>query len=141
MKKLKAVMLVGGLLAGSMALAQDFTLSSETVPDGSRLTNEQVYKGFGCEGNNVSPDLTWTAGPEGTKSYAVTVYDPDAPTGSGWWHWIVFDIPADVTELKTGAGSAGGEMLPAGARHGRSDFGSHDFPRLPDVVQVVLVAS
>lgn len=127
MKMLKGVLLVGGLLAGSMALAQDFTLSSEAVPAGSRLTNEQVYKGFGCEGGNVSPDLAWSAGPEGTKSYAVTVYDPDAPSGSGWWHWLVFDIPADVTELKVGAGSADGESLPAGARQGRSDFGTHDF--------------
>ena len=127
MKIGKLVVIVGALLAGSVALAQDFTLSSEAVPADSRLTDEHVYAGFGCTGKNVSPDLKWSPGPEGTQSYAVTVYDPDAPTGSGWWHWLVFDIPADVTELKAGAGNAGGDSLPEGARHGRSDFGSRDF--------------
>lgn len=118
---------LSALLFAVSAMAQDFTLSSETVPAGSKLTEAQVYSGFGCTGKNISPDLTWTPGPEGTKSYAVMVYDPDAPTGSGWWHWVVYNIPADVTELKTGAGRAGGDGLPEGAVHGRTDFGTHDF--------------
>jgi len=118
---------VGTLLSGAGALAQDFTLSSEAVADGSTLTEAQVYNGFGCSGKNVSPDLKWTPGPDGTKSYAVTVYDPDAPTGSGWWHWIVYNIPAAVTTLAAGAGNTGGDSLPGGAAHGRSDFGSFGF--------------
>jgi Raf kinase inhibitor-like YbhB/YbcL family protein len=118
--------MAGALLSGQVALAGDFTLSSNAVPADSRLSAAQVYNGFGCTGENVSPDLAWTAGPEGTKSYAVTVYDPDAPTGSGWWHWIVYNIPADATGLAAGAGSAGG-ALPEGAVHGRSDFGTFAF--------------
>jgi len=120
-------MLVAALLSGSGALAQDFMLSSRAVAPGSTLTRAQVYDGFGCTGRNVSPDLEWTPGPEGTKSYAVTVFDPDAPTGSGWWHWIVYNIPADVTALPAGAGGTGGDGLPAGAVQGRSDFGTLGF--------------
>ena len=114
------------LLAGP-ALAQEFSLQSEMVPSGSRLTEAQVYQGFGCEGGNVSPDLKWSHPPEGTKSYAVTVYDPDAPTGSGWWHWLVYNIPADITQLEPAAGSVGGAILPEGAVQGRSDFGTYAF--------------
>ncbi len=69
----------------------------------------------------------WTAGPKGTKSYAVTLYDPDAPTGSGWWHWVVYNIPADVTELAAGAGVVSGKLLPPNVLQGRTDFGSHAF--------------
>ncbi|NQX88993.1 MAG: YbhB/YbcL family Raf kinase inhibitor-like protein [Halioglobus sp.] len=107
--------------------ADEFTLSSEAVPADSRLTDEYLFNGFGCSGDNVSPDLQWTPGPAGTQSYAVTVYDPDAPTGSGWWHWIVYDIPVDVTALSMGAGAVGGTSLPQGASHGPSDFGIHGF--------------
>jgi len=118
---------LGLSLSAGSALADDFTLSSDTISDGSTLENTQVFKGFGCEGENISPDLSWTEGPEGTKSYAVNVYDPDAPTGSGWWHWIVYNIPADVTSLPTNAGVSGGANLPEGAVHGRSDFGTYGF--------------
>jgi Raf kinase inhibitor-like YbhB/YbcL family protein len=127
MKTGKVLFIVSALLSSSLVLAQDFKLSSEAVGQGSHLTDEQVYNGFGCTGKNVSPDLKWTPGPEGTKSYAVMVYDPDAPTGSGWWHWIVYNIPDDVTELPGGAGDASGKFLPEGAVHGRSDFGTFDF--------------
>ena len=127
MKIGKILVVVSALLYGSLALAQEFTLSSETVGPDVQLTEEQVYIGFGCTGKNVSPDLKWTPGPEGTKSYAVTVYDPDAPTGSGWWHWIVYNIPAGVTELPGGAGDVDGKSLPEGAVHGRTDFGTYDF--------------
>ncbi|HEY0707741.1 MAG TPA: YbhB/YbcL family Raf kinase inhibitor-like protein, partial [Polyangia bacterium] len=75
---------------------------------------------------NISPHVAWSAPPEGTKSFVLTVYDPDAPTGSGWWHWVVYDIPADVTELPAGAGS-GKVDLPKGASQGRTDFGSKGF--------------
>jgi len=83
------------------AHAAGFTLTSPTIKPGSTLSDAQVFKGFGCEGKNVSPALKWSGAPAGTKSYAVTVYDPDAPTGSGWWHWVVYNIPATATELPT----------------------------------------
>jgi phosphatidylethanolamine-binding protein (PEBP) family uncharacterized protein len=109
------------------AHAAGFTLSSPTVKPGSMLTDAQVFKGFGCEGKNTSPALQWSGAPAGTKSYAVTVYDPDAPTGSGWWHWVVYNIPASATELPEGVGAADGKGLPAGAVQGRTDFGSAGF--------------
>src|SRR5690242_11901638 len=111
------------------AHAAGFTLSSPTIKPGSTLTDAQVFKGFGCEGKNTSPALKWSGAPSGTKSYAVTVYDPDAPTGSGWWHWVVYNIPASATELPEGAGAADGKGLPAGAVQGRTDFGSAGPPQ------------
>lgn len=116
------------LAASSLAAQADgFTLASPTIKPGSTLTQEQVFSGFGCTGKNVSPALKWSGAPEGTKSYAVTVYDPDAPTGSGWWHWVVYNLPASVTELGAGAGDASGANLPKGAAQGRTDFGSAAF--------------
>ena len=116
------------LLFASAAFGGDkFTLSSPAVKPNSTLGPDQVFNGFGCTGNNISPALKWTPGPDGTKSYALTVYDPDAPTGSGWWHWVVYNIPANVTELAAGAGAAGGKLLPAGAAQGRTDFGTAAF--------------
>ena len=85
--------------AATAAHAAGFSLSSPTIKPGATLTEAQVYKGFGCEGKNISPALKWSGAPKDTKSFAVTVYDPDAPTGSGWWHWVVYNIPASVTEL------------------------------------------
>ena len=96
-----------------------FTLSSKDITDGGVLPDAQVYaKG------NASPHLKWSGAPEGTKSYAVTCFDPDAPTGSGFWHWTAANIPADVSELATGASSRG---MPAGAVQGRTDFGETGF--------------
>ncbi|MBI5589119.1 MAG: YbhB/YbcL family Raf kinase inhibitor-like protein [Deltaproteobacteria bacterium] len=114
-------------LAATVVFAGDFILTSPTIKPGAFLTEEQVFNGFGCSGKNESPALKWTAGPAGTKSYAVTVYDPDAPTGSGWWHWVVYNIPASVTELSAGAGDSTGKLLPPGAVQGRTDFGIHAF--------------
>jgi Raf kinase inhibitor-like YbhB/YbcL family protein len=93
-----------------------FTLSSGDISDGGVLPDAQV-KAKG----NVSPHLAWSGAPEGTKSYAVTCYDPDAPTGSGFWHWTVANIPADVTELPAGG------PVPAGAVEGRTDYGEPGF--------------
>src|SRR5262244_2925328 len=93
------------MVTGSKALfAQTFTLKSKDI--GGQMTLQQVLNGFGCTGQNVSPQLSWDNAPAGTKSFGVTIYDKDAPTGSGWWHWIVFNIPATVSELKQGAGDA-----------------------------------
>lgn len=109
------------------AHAAGFTLASPTVKPGSTMTDAQVFKGFGCEGKNISPALKWSGAPKDAKSFAVTVYDPDAPTGSGWWHWVVYNIPGSATELPEGAGSADGKGLPAGSAQGRTDFGAPGF--------------
>ncbi len=102
-----------------------FSVSSNSFKDGDYLGKDFILSsdfGFGCAGLNKSPHLTWSGAPAGTKSFAVTCYDPDAPTGSGFWHWLVVNIPADITELPLGAGSAGG-ALPKGALMTRTDFG------------------
>src|SRR5579885_102904 len=101
------------------------TLTSDTFKEGQTLSMDQVLSaeyGFGCSGGNKSPHLRWSGAPEGTKSFALTCYDPDAPTGSGFWHWVVANIPANVTELPLGAGNPGG-ALPAGALQTRTDVG------------------
>jgi Raf kinase inhibitor-like YbhB/YbcL family protein len=117
-----------GLTFAIAAAAADgaFRLHSPTVAPNSILSNDQVYSGFGCSGKNISPALSWKGAPHDTKSFALTVYDPDAPTGSGWWHWVVYNIPADVTELPEGAGNPGGK-LPATAVQGHTDFGTSGF--------------
>ena len=92
----------------SLAAAADFRLTSPTVKDKGIIGNEHVFNGFGCTGNNTSPELRWERAPKGTKSFAVTVYDPDAPTGSGWWHWVIFNMPPETTSLPAGAGTLEG---------------------------------
>ena len=103
--------------------AADFRLASPTIKAQGTIGNEHVFKGFGCTGGNVSPELRWERAPKETKSFAVTVYDPDAPTGSGWWHWIVFNIPPGVTSLPAGAGKPEGGGAPQGAVQSRTDYG------------------
>jgi Raf kinase inhibitor-like YbhB/YbcL family protein len=115
------------VFAAASAHAGGFTLASPTIKPGSMLTEAQVFKGFGCEGRNLSPALKWSGAPKGTKSFALTVYDPDAPTGSGWWHWVVYNMPANVSELPEGAGAPDGKGLPAGTAQGRTDFGAPGF--------------
>lgn len=123
---MKSVLAIVTLLLASNAKAESLRLSSADLKNGSMLTIDQVFNGFGCEGKNISPELNWTGAPKDTKSFAVTVYDPDAPTGSGWWHWTVVNIPAATTGLKQGAGN-NSKLLPTGAIEGRTDFGKPGF--------------
>jgi Raf kinase inhibitor-like YbhB/YbcL family protein len=112
-------------LAGAVTFthAAGFTLSSPDIKAGGTMDKRFEFNGFGCSGDNKSPALQWSGAPKGAKSFAVTMYDPDAPTGSGWWHWSVINIPADVAALKPDAGAVGGANLPKGASHVRIDFG------------------
>ena len=103
--------------------AEPFTLSSPDIKADSVIDKRFEFNGFGCSGENMSPALSWKGAPKDAKAFAVTVYDPDAPTGSGWWHWLAINIPADVQALAANAGAIGGANLPKGASHGRSDFG------------------
>ncbi|HEV7838102.1 MAG TPA: YbhB/YbcL family Raf kinase inhibitor-like protein [Gemmatimonadaceae bacterium] len=99
-----------------------------TAPDlvsKGRIAISHVYNGMGCNGQNISPALEWANPPAGTKSFAVTMYDPDAPTGSGWWHWVMYNIPASTTGLVAGAGN--GRNAPSGSAQGRTDFGSKGY--------------
>jgi Raf kinase inhibitor-like YbhB/YbcL family protein len=113
------------LFMAGAAVAGEFTLRSDQV--GGQLTIDQVYSGFGCTGRNVSPALKWSDAPKNAKSFAVTVYDPDAPTGSGWWHWIIFNIPAAVTELKADAGDPQKKIAPQGSVQSMTDYGKTGF--------------
>ncbi len=105
-------------------------LTSASFKDGDYLGKDHVLStdyGFGCDGGNKSPHLRWEVVPPGTKSFAVTCFDPDAPTGSGFWHMVLVDVPATETELPTGAVSGDGSELPKGAFCVRNDYGSKDF--------------
>jgi Raf kinase inhibitor-like YbhB/YbcL family protein len=110
-----------------MPPVSSFTLTSDDLTDRGMLAEEHVYDGFGLPGHNLSPHLAWHGFPAETRSFAVTCLDPDAPTGSGFWHWVLFDIPMDVTELPRGAGQPGSPDLPAGAQHARNDMGIHGY--------------
>lgn len=101
-----------------------FTLTSPDIANGKTIGEAQVFNSFGCSGRNVSPALAWRNPPAGTKSFALMVHDPDAPTGSGWWHWVAYNIPADTTSLAAGAGDPKKNLMPAGAVQGRTDFGT-----------------
>lgn len=124
MKKYSFVAILLFALSG-FSYAEGFTLESPDVQ--GQLTNDQVFSGFGCSGKNISPKLTWKNIPGGTKSIAITMYDPDAPTGSGFWHWLIFDIPANVTSLETDAGDVKKAIAPKGSIQSTTSFGSSGY--------------
>jgi Raf kinase inhibitor-like YbhB/YbcL family protein len=106
------------------AVAGEFTLASSQLMAGGEMPMEQVFNGFGYSGKNISPELHWSGIPKGTKSLALTVYDPDAPTGSGWWHWLIFNIDPRTTGLPANAGDVKAHLAPAGSVQSRTDFGT-----------------
>ncbi len=103
------------------------SIRSNTFTDGGTLPMSTVFNSFGCTGGNRSPHLAWSGAPSGTQSFALIMHDPDAPTGTGWYHWVLFDIPSSAHELKEGAGAKGSPDLPAGAVLGLTDFGSSGY--------------
>ena len=123
MKLVYCTLALSGVALG--AHAATFSLASTDIRPNGEISNHFVYQGFGCHGDNVSPQLHWTDPPQGTQSFALLVHDPDAPTGgAGWWHWVVYDIPANVTALAQGAGTADGKSLPKGSMQAKTDFGT-----------------
>ncbi|HHD79445.1 MAG TPA: YbhB/YbcL family Raf kinase inhibitor-like protein [Epsilonproteobacteria bacterium] len=110
-------------LSMSLLMAESFTLKSSDLA--GQFTKAQEFNGFGCNGQNISPELSWSGAPKGTKSFAVTIYDPDAPTGSGWWHWQIVNIPAKVTSIQTDASAK--HTLPKGALEIVNDYGTLGF--------------
>jgi len=119
-----ALLVVAGLTLAGAAQAQQFKLTSGDIKPNGTIAEEQVFNGFGCSGKNVSPALKWSGAPKDTKSFALLVHDPDAPTGgAGWWHWVLVSIPASATELRKGAGAADGAALLAGTVQINTDFG------------------
>jgi Raf kinase inhibitor-like YbhB/YbcL family protein len=113
------------IATATLLSAGSFTLTSHDLE--GQLSLKQVFNGFGCSGENVSPELSWSNAPKETKSFAVTAYDPDAPTGSGWWHWVVFNIPATVASLSTNSGNIENGLMPKGAVQSITDYGKAGF--------------
>jgi Raf kinase inhibitor-like YbhB/YbcL family protein len=118
-----SILVVFGVVAANVAGAEQLSVGSPQFEPGGRLAEGQVFSGFGCGGKNTSPALQWKGAPKNTKSFAVTVYDPDAPTGSGWWHWVIFNIPADADRLAENAGDPGAGLAPKGSTQSRTDYG------------------
>lgn len=123
MRFVSSVFVSGFALAVSL-FAGEFTLHSNDLK--GQLTKTQEFSGFGCSGENISPELHWSNAPQGTKSFAVTVYDPDAPTGSGWWHWVVYNIPASAIGLPADFGNPAKKQK-ISAMQGMTDYGKPGF--------------
>ena len=129
------------VVAGSLAVAADapaakktartpagkFTLVSPDIGQGKTIAEDQVFNGFGCKGKNLSPALFWSGAPADTKSFAIMVHDPDAPTGSGFWHWVVYNIPAGTESIPAEAGDVKKKGMPVGSVQGRTDYGTFGY--------------
>jgi Raf kinase inhibitor-like YbhB/YbcL family protein len=124
MLDLSGLLLLAAATTAAPSARGTFVLTSTDLHAGQPIARAQVYSGMGCDGQNQSPELSWKGAPKSTKTFAITMYDPDAPTGSGWWHWVVFNIPANVTSLPAGAGDASKNLMPQGAAFGNTDFGT-----------------
>jgi Raf kinase inhibitor-like YbhB/YbcL family protein len=125
---MRALILAAALyLPPAVAVAAGFTVTSPDIRNGATIPMVHVFNQGGCTGGNQSPAISWSGEPAGTQSFAVTMYDPDAPTGSGWWHWTVFNIPASVHSLPENAGTGQSTQLPTGAVQGRTDFGFSNY--------------
>jgi Raf kinase inhibitor-like YbhB/YbcL family protein len=111
------------VLFSNTLFAKGLTLKSTDMS--GQISINQVFNGFGCSGKNISPQLKWYNAPKGTKSFAITIYDPDAPTGSGWWHWVVFDISKDTNQILSNASVL--NILPKGTIQSKTDFGKNEF--------------
>ena len=108
-------------------MANSFSLMSHDIKAGEFMSKVHEYKGFGCDGEDRSPQFSWSNPPAGTKAFALFAYDPDAPTGSGWWHWQLINIPKGVREIAAGAGNVNNELLPRGSVQIENDYGSKSF--------------
>jgi Raf kinase inhibitor-like YbhB/YbcL family protein len=120
---MRTLVLAAALFPPAAALAAGFTARSPDIRDGGPIPMVHVFNQDGCKGANQSPALSWSGEPEGTRSFAITMFDPDAPTGRGWWHWTVFNIPATAHFVPENAGVARSTRLPLGAVQGRTDYG------------------
>lgn len=123
---IKSLVLIS-IFASSAALADSLTLTSKDIAEGEFMSKNQEFEGFGCAGGNTSPQLSWSGAPEGTESFAVLVHDPDAPTGSGWWHWQLVNIPKDVTSIAANTGGSDKSLLPEGSSEIGNDYGFKGF--------------
>jgi len=111
------------LFSSSSLFSDGLSLKSNDLL--GQVSINQVFNGFGCTGKNISPQLSWSNTPKNTKSFAITIYDPDAPTGSGWWHWVMFNIPKDTNQISSNASQLG--LLPKGTVQSKTDFGNTGF--------------
>lgn len=127
MKQTTLMILMALSLTVNQAMAETMTLTSLDISQGKMMSSEQEFNGFGCTGKNLSPQLSWANAPKATKAFAIMVYDPDAPTGSGWWHWQVVNIPKDVNSLEAGAGDGSPENMPEGSLQIENDYGFSGF--------------
>ncbi|MBE1299542.1 MAG: YbhB/YbcL family Raf kinase inhibitor-like protein [Alteromonadaceae bacterium] len=125
LKKLTAIVFTGTISVS--AFANNMSLISSDIKHDQFMSKAHEFSGFGCTGDDQSPQLSWSGAPDKTKAFAIFAYDPDAPTGSGWWHWQVINIPANVNSLPTGVGSTLKNSIPAGSKHMRNDYGKHGF--------------
>jgi Raf kinase inhibitor-like YbhB/YbcL family protein len=125
MKTLKILLVFTCIAITSLVQAEGLVLTSSDIT--GQLSNKEVFSGFGCHGENVSPTLNWENAPQGTKSFAITMYDPDAPTGSGWWHWLIFDIPRNVYSLQSNAGKTDYSLAPKASIQSMTSFGQSGF--------------
>lgn len=122
-KKLLFVLLL--IYCGFLKAQNTFTLTSNNL--GGQSSQKEEFNGFGCEGENTSPQLSWANPPEGTESFAISMFDPDAPTGSGWWHWVVFNIPKHMNKLETNSGNIDLNLMPKEVIQSINDYGFKGF--------------